>query len=120
MFAPLVTRDTSGALFAPGVASTPPGMISLDLLATRVHPDLGAVGGPDLRRLIGALVTYGLLTAVMMLIICAAAWGLAAARGSWPAAEKAKGGLFVALAGTVLIGGSMTWANWLLGVGVRL
>lgn len=95
-------------------------MTSPNLLLTGVYPDLGAAGGPDLRHLVGALLTYGLLTAVSMLIVCAAAWALASARGSWHAAEKAKGGLFAVLAGVVLIGGSVTWANWVLGIGARL
>lgn len=95
-------------------------MTSLDLLATQVHPDFGAATGPDLRQLVGALLTYGLLTAVTMLLVCAATWALATARGSWHAAEKAKGGLFVAIAATILLGGSMSWANWLLGIGARL
>lgn len=95
-------------------------MTSLDPLVARVHPDFGAAGDPELSRVVGALLTYGLLAAVSMLIVCAVAWALASARGSWHAAEKAKGGLFVALAGTVLIGGCMTWANWLLGIGAAL
>lgn len=95
-------------------------MTPLDLVLTRVYPDLSAAGGPDLRHLIGALLTYGLLTAVAMLIVCTAAWALASGRGSWHAAEKAKGGLFVAIAATILLGGSMSWANWLLGIGARL
>ncbi|EGD44007.1 hypothetical protein NBCG_01595 [Nocardioidaceae bacterium Broad-1] len=95
-------------------------MTSRALHLTRVHPDLSAVGGAELSRVVGALLMYGLLTAVSMLIICAAAWALASARGSWHAAEKAKGGLFAALSGAVLIGGAMTWTNWLLGIGIRL
>ena len=95
-------------------------MTSLDLLLTRVHPDFSAAGNPDLSRIVGALLTYGLLTAITMLIVCAAAWALASARGSWHAAEKAKGGFFVSLASAVLLGGSMTWASWLLGIGARL
>lgn len=95
-------------------------MTSFDLLLTRVHPNFSAAGDPDLSRVIGALLTYGMLTAITMLLVCAAAWALASARGSWHAAEKAKGGLFVALAGMVFLGGSITWAHWLLGIGARL
>lgn len=95
-------------------------MASIALPLARAHPDFSAIGGPTLSHTIGALLTYGLLSAVSMMVICAATWALASSRGSWHAAEKAKGGLFAALAGSILLGGSLTWANWLLGVGAHL
>ena len=89
--------------------------------AARVGPDFGAVGGAsELRRIVGALLTYGLLAAVLMLIVCAAGWAIGSATGSWQAASRAKTGLVVALGGAVLTGGALAWANWLLGVGASL
>ena len=88
---------------------------------TAVGPDFGAVGGSDaLRAIVGALLTYGLLIAVLMLIVCSATWALASHSGSWHTAQKAKTGLFVALGGAVLTGVALTWANWLLGIGAHL
>jgi hypothetical protein len=90
-------------------------------MSTDVDPNFGAVGGADdLRAIIGALLTYGLIIAVLMLIVSATAWAIAAGSGSWHAAQKAKLGCFVALGGAALTGASLTWANWLLGIGAHL
>jgi hypothetical protein len=86
-----------------------------------VGPDFGAVGGSSqLRAIVGALLTYGLIVAVLMVIVCAATWSIASAQGSWQTATKAKVGLFVALGGAALTGGALAWANWLLDVGATL
>jgi hypothetical protein len=86
-----------------------------------VGPDFSAVGGSSqLRAIVGALLTYGLIVAVLMVVICAATWAIGSALGSWQTANKAKTGLFVALGGAVLTGGSLAWANWLLDVGATL
>lgn len=86
-----------------------------------IGPDFGAVGGSSqLRAIVGALLTYGLIVAVLMVVICAATWAIGSAQGSWQTASKAKTGLFVALGGAVLTGGALAWANWLLDVGATL
>lgn len=86
-----------------------------------VGPDFGAVGGAsELRAVVGALLTYGLITAVLMVVVCAATWAIGSANGSWQAASKGKVGLFVAVGGAALIGGALAWANWLLDVGATL
>lgn len=86
-----------------------------------VGPDFGAVGGAgDLRNAVGALLTYGLVIAVLMVIACAAMWAIGSAHGSWQTASKAKSGLYVALGGAVFTGGALAWANWLLAVGASL
>lgn len=87
----------------------------------RVGPDFGAVGGSSqLRVIVGALLTYGLIVSVLMVIVCAATWAIGSSNGSWQAASKGKTGLFVALGGAVLTGGALAWANWLLSVGATL
>jgi hypothetical protein len=86
-----------------------------------VGPNFGTLGGTtSLKDVVGALLTCGLLTAVLMLIVCSAAWALASHSGSWHSAQKAKLGIFVALGGAALIGGALGWANWLLGLGAHL
>ena len=86
-----------------------------------VGPDFGAVGGSaDLRQIVGALLTYGLVIAVLMVVACGATWAVASSSGSWQTASKAKTGLFVALGGATLTGGALAWANWLLDVGASL
>lgn len=91
------------------------------ILVASVGPNFGAVGGAShLRQIIGALLTYGLIVAVLMVIMCAATWAVASSSGSWQTASKAKTGLLVALGGAVLTGGVLAWANWLLGLGASL
>lgn len=86
-----------------------------------VGPDFGAVGGSSqLRSIIGALLTYGLLISALMVIVCAASWAISSSNGSWQTVSKAKTGLFVALGGAVLTGGALAWANWLLDLGASL
>ena len=86
-----------------------------------VAPDFGAVGGSgDLRAIVGALLTYGLIVAVLMLVVSATTWAIASSSGSWHNAQKAKLGCFVAIGGAALTGAALTWANWLLGIGPYL
>jgi hypothetical protein len=86
-----------------------------------VGPNFGAVNGSgDLRAIVGALLTYGLIIAVLMLVVCSATWALASHSGSWHTAQRAKTGLYVALGGATLIGAALAWANWLLDLGAHL
>jgi H+/gluconate symporter-like permease len=88
---------------------------------TDVSPNFGAVGGAgDLRAIVGALLTYGLIVAVLMLVISASAWAIASSSGSWHTAQRAKLGCFVAISGATLTGAALTWANWLLDIGPHL
>lgn len=86
-----------------------------------VGPNFGAVGGADdLRLIVGALLTYGLIIAVLMLIVSVTTWAISSSSGSWSTAHKAKLGCFVAIAGATLTGAALTWANWLLDIGPHL
>lgn len=86
-----------------------------------VAPNFGAVGGSgDLRLIVGALLTYGLIIAVLMLVVSATTWAVSSSSGSWQAAQKARLGCFVAICGAVLTGAALTWANWLLDIGPHL
>jgi hypothetical protein len=90
-------------------------------LGDSVSPDFGAVGGYDgLRAIVGALLTYGLVVAVLMLVISATTWTIASSSGSWHTAQKAKLGCFVAIGGATLTGAALTCANWLLDIGPHL
>lgn len=90
-------------------------------VVSAVAPNFGAVGGSSqLRQIVGALLTYGLIVSVLMIVVCAATWAIGSANGSWQSASKGKTGLFVALGGAVLTGGAPVWANWLLSLGASL
>ena len=91
------------------------------LTRMNVGPNFGAVGGAgDLRAVVGALLTYGLIVAVLMLVISATTWAIASSSGSWHTAQKAKIGCLVAVGGATLTGAALTWANWLLDIGPHL
>ncbi|GAB3488315.1 hypothetical protein GCM10027572_08960 [Flexivirga lutea] len=96
-------------------------MVPTHVIRTDVGPDFGAVGGAgDLRAIVGALLTYGLVLAVLMLVISATTWAIASSSGSWHTAQRAKLGCFVAISGATLTGGALAWANWLLDIGAHL
>lgn len=86
-----------------------------------VFPDFGAVGGADdLRAVIGALLTFVLIIAVLMLMVCAVVWALATSNGHHTAASKARIGAWTALGAAALAGGGIAWVNWLLSLGSTL
>ena len=86
-----------------------------------VFPDFDGVGGAgELRYIIGALLMFVLITAVLMLIVCAIVWAVASAHGNYQAATKARTGLWVAVGAAALAGAGVAWVNFLLGVGTRL
>ncbi|AYF99301.1 DUF6112 family protein [Protaetiibacter intestinalis] len=86
-----------------------------------VFPDFGGVGGAaDLRSVVGALLTFVLVTAVLMLILCAIIWAISGASGNYQAATKARTGLLVAVGAAALAGAGVAWLNFLLDLGTRL
>ncbi len=86
-----------------------------------VFPDFDGVGGAaELRSIVGALLMFVLVTAVLMLIVCAVVWAVASAHGNYQAATKARTGLWVAVGAAALAGAGVAWVNFLLGVGTRL
>jgi len=97
------------------------GVNTLPHLFPFVGPDFGAVGGSsELRVIVGALLTYALIIAVLMIVLCAVTWAVSSAHGNWQTSSKAKTGLAVALGGAALTGGALAWANWLLDLGATL
>ncbi|MEA5052116.1 MAG: DUF6112 family protein [Propionicimonas sp.] len=86
-----------------------------------VFPDFGGVGGAaELRSIVGALLMFVLVTAVLMLIVCAIVWAVASAHGNHHAATRARTGLWVAVGAAALAGAGVAWLNFLLDVGTRL
>ena len=86
-----------------------------------VFPDFGAVGGAaELRDVIGALLMFVLIAAVLMMIISGVTWALASANGNFHTATKARMGLWVAVGAAALAGSGVAWVNFLLGVGSSL
>ena len=86
-----------------------------------VFPDFDGLGGiGDLKQVIGALLTVVLIVAVLMLIVSAIVWAIAAANGNHAIASKGRTGVLVALGAAVLAGGGVAWMNWLIALGDQL
>lgn len=86
-----------------------------------VFPDFDGLGGiSDLRQVAGALLTFVLIVAVLMLIVSAVIWAVAAANGNYAASGKARTGVLVALGAAALAGGGVAWLNWLINLGHQL
>lgn len=86
-----------------------------------IFPDFGAVGGADeLQSIVGALMTFVLIIAVLMMIISGVTWALASANGHFQTAARARIGVWVACGAAALAGVGVTWLNFLLGVGASL
>lgn len=86
-----------------------------------VFPDFGGVGGAtELRSIVGALLMFVLITAVLMLIVCAIVWAVASAHGNYQAATRARTGLWASVGAAALAGAGVAWLNFLLDVGTRL
>lgn len=86
-----------------------------------VFPDFDSLGGVgDLRSVVGALLTFVLIIAVLMVIASAIAWAIATAHGNYLAAVKARAGVLVALGVATLAGAGVAWMNWLINLGRML
>ncbi|MGE3194818.1 MAG: DUF6112 family protein [Microbacteriaceae bacterium] len=86
-----------------------------------VFPDFNGLGGiGDLRAVVGALLTFVLIVAVLMLIVSAIVWAIATAHGNYAAASKGRIGVLVSVGAAVLAGGGVAWMNWLLNLGQQL
>lgn len=86
-----------------------------------VFPDFGAVGGAaHLREIVGALLMFALITSVLMLIVCAIAWALAASHGHYQTATRARMGVWLACGTAALTGAGVALVNFLLGIGASL
>lgn len=86
-----------------------------------VFPDFDGLGGiGDLRAIVGALLTFVLIVAVLVLIVSAIVWAIATAHGNYATAGKGRTGVLVSLGAAVLAGAGVTWMNWLLNLGQQL
>lgn len=86
-----------------------------------VFPDLeGLLGFGELKQTIGALLTFVLIIAVLMVVISAVIWGLAASHGNPATATKGRTGVLVAAGAAALAGAGVAWVNWLIALGGQL
>ena len=79
-----------------------------------IFPDFNGLGGiGDLRAVVGALLTFVLIIAVLMRAI-------ASAHGNYATASKGRIGVLVAVGAAILAGGGVAWMNWLINLGQQL
>ena len=82
--------------------------------------DSGLPGIGQLRVIVGAVMTIGLILSVLALIVSAIVWAIATAHGNYATASKGRIGVLVAVGAAVLAGGGVAWMNWLLNLGQQL
>ena len=83
-----------------------------------VFPDFGGVGAADdLRTVIGALLMFVLIIAVLMLIVSAIIWAYGSNSSNPHLAGRGKIGVLVSCGAAVVCGASVTLINFFWGVG---
>jgi hypothetical protein len=86
-----------------------------------VFPDFGAVGGAaELRSIVGALLMFVLIFAVLMLVVCAIVWTISSSSGNISSAVRARTGFLLSIGAAALAGVGVTWLNFLLSVGADI
>lgn len=80
----------------------------------------GLPGIQQLRHLVGASMTIGLILAVLALIMSAIVWALGANSSNPHLAGRGKLGVLVALGAAVVCGASVTLVNFFWGVGQQV
>ncbi|GGM41326.1 DUF6112 family protein [Promicromonospora citrea] len=107
-----VTHATEQAtLIATGIAHSDPGVPD-------IRPNTNGVPGiPQLKEIVGAIMSIGLILAVVALIIAAIVWAFGANSSNPHLAGRGKTGILVAAAAGVLCGAAVALVNfgWDLG-----
>lgn len=86
-----------------------------------VFPDFDGLGGiGDLKQVIGALLMFVLIVAVLMVIVSAICWMFGASHGSPGLASKGRVGVLVGIGAAALAGAGVAWVNWLIVLGSHL
>jgi hypothetical protein len=86
-----------------------------------IFPDFGGVAAAgELERVIGALLTFVLVVAVLMIVVSAAAWAIGRSSGSLRMADRGRMGLWVSVGAAAAAGAMTAWLNVLLDIGAGL
>ena len=95
------------------------------LLAPLANPDIianstGLPGLEQLRVIVGALLTFGLVACVAALVIAAVVWGLGSNSGNPHLAGRGKSGVLVAAGAALLIGAANAIVTFFSNVGATI
>jgi len=85
-----------------------------------IHIDPNSSGLPgieQLRIIVGAVMTVGLVLSVLALIISAVVWGFGANSSNPHLASRGKTGVLVSCGAAILCGAAVTLVNFFWGVG---
>ena len=77
----------------------------------------GLPGIAQLRTIVGAVMTVGLILAVLALIVSAIVWAMGANSSNPHLAGRGKSGVLVALGAAILCGGAVTLVNFFWDLG---
>lgn len=77
----------------------------------------GLPGIAQLRTIVGAVMTVGLILAVLALIVSAIVWAMGANSSNPHLAGRGKNGVLVALGAAILCGGAVTLVNFFWDLG---
>lgn len=91
------------------------GLVPMDIT---INPnDSGLPGISQLRTIVGAVMTIGLVLSVLALIISAVVWGFGANSSNPHLASRGKTGVLVSCGAAILCGAAVTLVNFFWGVG---
>lgn len=79
--------------------------------------DSGLPGLPQLKTIVGAVMTFGLALSVLALIIAAVVWGFGANSANPHLATRGKVGVLIAIGAALICGASVALVNFAWGVG---
>jgi nitrogen fixation-related uncharacterized protein len=96
----------------------PSALLPLDI---SISPNSNGLPGiEELRRIVGASMTVGLILAVLALILAAIVWALGSNSSNPHLAGRGKLGVLVALGAAIACGASVTLVNFFWNVGQRV
>ncbi len=96
-------------------------LISLLPMDIDISPnDSGLPGIAQLRTIVGAVMTVGLILSVLALIISAIVWGFGSNSSNPHLASRGKVGVLVSCGAAVLCGAAVTLINFFWGVGQQV
>ena len=77
----------------------------------------GLPGIDQLRTIVGAVMTVGLILSVLALIVAAIVWGFGANSSNPHLASRGKTGVLVACGAAIICGAAVTLVNFFWGIG---
>lgn len=79
--------------------------------------DSGLPGLPQLKTIVGAVMTFGLALSVLALLIAAVVWGFGANSANPHLASRGKLGVLIAIGAALICGAAVALVNFAWGVG---